>query len=86
MGALAGRPTDATTFKRDAIDRAYDRASTLRRTQLDDTADCASAWAAAGIEALLATERAASPGAVAWLAAELAHEVAGLETLLGGTS
>ena len=80
IASLTGERRHAATASLD-VDVAYDTGSSLSRARFDDLASRAAMVAAAGIEAVLASEM-SSPAAIMLLADAIEAEIAQLETLL----
>ena len=80
IASLAGGRTRAETVSFD-VDAAYDAGSSLSRARFDDIAARAAMVAAAGIEAVLASDM-SSPAAIILLADAIEAEIAQLEVLL----
>lgn len=84
---IAGRPSagsDATLDEAARLSIAYDRAAPIARRRFDARAAEAAAWAAAGVEALLAAGEASPPRAAAGrLAESIEAALSELSELLG---
>jgi hypothetical protein len=86
VGRIAGRPGPARGDRRldeaARLSEAYERALPVARRRFEALAAEASAWAAAGVEALLAAGEEAHPAAAARLALALDRALADLAAAL----